>query len=396
MKNHIIRRTVAAVLALAMLAALSTSAFGFNLGERRYDIFAGDYQMQEKNQKQIEITQPVDLLNTDGTVAHPGWARQNLFRYNRESIAASPYQIKEWDYYQVSDGRYLVQLTMANIGLGAGGFVTVKDMTNGEVLLDTGVAKLLTTDRCQMPRSSKDPSKVTMALGDFDMTFDYDGFTRHLTVSGTSLKTPALTPFSVDLSLAVKPGLESITMAIPYSNNPSHFFLTNKVDSMPVTGSITIGDKKLNFEPSSSFGILDWGRGVWDHDTNWVWSNGSGYLPNGDILGWELTWGIGDTKNATETCLFYNGRAMKLGRVTCKFDPDNLMKPWVFHEENNRFEMVFTPTYDNHSDTNILELAGTDGHQVHGIWNGTVALDSGEKVQVRNMYAFCEQVNNRW
>ena len=72
------------------------------------------------------------------------------------------------------------------------------------------------------------------------------------------------------------------------------------------------------------------------------------------------------------------------------------MKPWTFHEENGRFEMTFTPFYDNHSDLNILELAGTDGHQVHGMFDGTVTLDDGTVIPVHNFYAFCEQVNNRW
>ncbi len=389
------RRALAGFLAAGILATAATPTFAFNVGERRYDVYGGQYQMAEADQKQTEITKQTNLLNKDGTVAAPGWARTNLFTYNREEIAASPYQIKEWDYYQVSDGQYLVKITLANISLGAGGFVTVIDMTTGETLLDTGVARLLTTNRCEMPRSSATPSTVTQKLANFDLTIAYDGSTRRLTAKGPAVGVLG-EPFTMDLSLQEMPDHESITIAIPYKNEPDHFFLTNKVDSMPATGTIKIGDKTLNFTPDKSFGILDWGRGVWDHDTNWVWSNGSGYLPNGDILGWELTWGIGDTNNATETALFYNGKAHKLGRVTCDFDENDLMKPWTFHEENNRFEMVFTPTYDLHSDTNVLELVGTDGHQVHGKWNGTVTLDDGTVIEVKDMYAFCEQVNNRW
>ncbi|MBQ9066381.1 MAG: DUF2804 domain-containing protein [Clostridia bacterium] len=396
MKRKGAKRSLALALALALMAALVVPSYGFKVGERAYDVYGGQYQMEEKNQKQTEVTQPTKLLNQDGTVAAPGWARTNLFEYNREDIAANPYQIKEWDYYQVSDGRYLVQITMANIGLGAGAFITVKDMVlNGEVVLDTGCARLLTATRCQMPRSSAQPSKVSQSLANFDCTIEYDGSTRHLTAKGTSF-TPFGKPFSLDLTLRELPGLESMTIAIPYKDKPDHFFLTNKIDSMPASGTVKVGDKELAFTEDRSFGILDWGRGVWNHDTNWVWSNGSGYLPNGDILGWELTWGIGDTVNATETAVFYNGKAHKLGRVTCEFDPDDLMKPWTFHEENGRFEMTFVPSYDNHSDTNVLELVGTDGHQVHGLWNGTVTLDDGTVVEVRNMYAFCEQVNNRW
>lgn len=79
-----------------------------------------------------------------------------------------------------------------------------------------------------------------------------------------------------------------------------------------------------------------------------------------------------------------------------EYDPKDLTKPWKFHEENGRFEMTFTPFYDNYSDLDILELLGTNGHQVHGYWSGTVTLDDGTVIPVNHMYAFCEQVNNKW
>lgn len=396
MKNTAFRRTISMLIALTFVLSCASSAFAFNIGTRRDDIFSGKNQFGEGIvQEQHEVTSPTNLLNEDGTVKEPGWARTNLFTYNRESIAASPYRIKEWDYYQVSDGRYLIQFTVANIGLGDGGFITIKDMKNGgNILLDTGVAMLNTPHILQMPRSSAEPSVVARKFANWNLTINYDGKTRHITAKGTTLK-PTLAPFEIDLTLTEPEDLESITMAIPYQNS-KHFFLTNKIDSMPVNGYIRVGDTEVQFTPDRTFGILDWGRGVWDHDTNWIWSNGSGYLPDGSVLGWELTWGIGDPRHATETALFYNGKAHKLGRVTIDYDPNDLMKPWTFHEENGRFEMTFTPFYDNHSDLNILELAGTDGHQVHGMFDGIVTLDDGTVIPVHNFYAFCEQVNNRW
>ena len=32
----------------------------------------------------------------------------------------------------------------------------------------------------------------------------------------------------------------------------------------------------------------------------------------------------------------------------------------------------------------------------NGIWNGTAILDDGTKVEVRDMYAFCEYCENKW
>lgn len=35
-------------------------------------------------------------------------------------------------------------------------------------------------------------------------------------------------------------------------------------------------------------------------------------------------------------------------------------------------------------------------HQVHGLWNGTVTLDDGTVLEIKDMYAFCEKVYNKW
>ena len=55
-----------------------------------------------------------------------------------------------------------------------------------------------------------------------------------------------------------------------------------------------------------------------------------------------------------------------------------------------------TPFYDNYTDMMLLNLVGMNTHQVHGLWNGTVILDDGTKLEIKDMYAFCEKVYNKW
>ncbi|MGN1118652.1 MAG: DUF2804 domain-containing protein, partial [Acutalibacteraceae bacterium] len=150
-----------------------------------------------------------------------------------------------------------------------------------------------------------------------------------------------------------------------------------------------------------TFCSLDWGRVHTPYSLVWYWGNGSTYLfdKNGEkhIFGFEITWGIGDETNATETCLFYDGKAHKIGAVDVETfpKPDGYMKPWHFVSEDGRFDMTMTPFYDNHGDTNVIVMR-MHSHQVHGKWNGTVILDDGTKLEIKDMYAFCEYVENRW
>ena len=67
---------------------------------------------------QTEITAPVKLLNDDGTLAVQGWARRNLFEYDRKLVKPRG-RLKEWDFYQISDGHYLVQVNFFNITVGS-------------------------------------------------------------------------------------------------------------------------------------------------------------------------------------------------------------------------------------------------------------------------------------
>ncbi len=71
------------------------------------------------------------------------------------------------------------------------------------------------------------------------------------------------------------------------------------------------------------------------------------------------------------------------------------MNPWRFLSQDGRFDMTMTPVYDHHTDLNLLVLR-MNCHQVHGRWNGTVILDDGTKLEIRDMAAFCEYCENKW
>ena len=46
---------------------------------------------------QHEITQNGPLLNANGTLREPGWARSLLLDYRRADVKAGKLRIKEWD-----------------------------------------------------------------------------------------------------------------------------------------------------------------------------------------------------------------------------------------------------------------------------------------------------------
>ena len=76
-----------------------------------------------------EITCPLALLDSSGSLTEPGWARSLLWDYRRAAVQASPLRIKEWDYYCVSNGRMALALTVADngyMGLGSASLLSLE------------------------------------------------------------------------------------------------------------------------------------------------------------------------------------------------------------------------------------------------------------------------------
>ena len=58
---------------------------------------------------QKEYTEPTKLLDENGNLLSPGFARHNVFEYDRSQVVPKM-RSKEWDFYQISNGKYAVQL----------------------------------------------------------------------------------------------------------------------------------------------------------------------------------------------------------------------------------------------------------------------------------------------
>ncbi len=339
---------------------------------------------------QREITSPTRLLDQSGNVAQPGYCKKNYYIYRRKDIRAPQLRIKEWDFYQISDPRYTVQITFADISMGGAGSFCLFDRATGKKL-ETAKVSLLTLGRMHLPEDANRPHSLRVQNKNFLLRADVTEEKRVLHAAGKA----GGKDFCCDLTLFVKKDLESLTMAVPFKQN-GHFYLNQKINCMPVRGTVCIENQTIAFDPKTAFGVLDWGRGVWPYHEDWYWGNGSTLLPDGRLFGFEIGWGFGDMSAASENMLFYDGKAHKIGAVSLDYDPGDPMKPWVFHSDDRRFEMTMTPEYDNYTSSRVLGLVGNRCHQVFGKWNGIAVLDDGTVLSIENMTAFCEHSDNRW
>ena len=346
-------------------------------------------QLTQGVNKQHEITNPGPLLR-DGILREPGWARKPLLEYNRDQIQSGWWRIKEWDYYAVLTEKYGVTFTFTDLGILGLINITWLDFTNQTFIVSEDF-KLLTRGNLDLPSSSLDGDLV------------YEG--KHLKLSILNdqgnrkiifkdLKFDGDTKISGELIIKKPKNQESMVIATPWKDVHGKFYYNRKLNCLPTQGEVTLGNEIYEFNPSTAYTVLDWGRGVWPYNNTWYWGSASGTV-DGVPVGFNIGYGFGDLSKATENIIFYDGIGHKLDQVTFEFDEGDYLKIWKFTSTDGRFEMTMEPILDRNATVNLLIFKSIQ-HQVFGKFSGTLILDDGTKVEITNMIGFAEKVVNRW
>lgn len=331
-----------------------------------------------------------DLLDAKGHLLEAGFAKSEVKRYRRAAISASALRIKEWDYYCVLSGSFGLALTVADNGymglLSATwlDFTTPKDTTES-ILIPFPMGRMALPESANSGDIIQTHSKMKMAFAQADGR-------RHL-----SMECPGFgggKGLQVDVTLH-QPEMDRMVIATPFPKAPRAFYYNQKINCLPAEGTAVFNGKSFAFDPATASGVLDWGRGVWTYDNTWYWGSASGHH-EGKPFGFNIGYGFGDTSAASENMVFYEGKAHKLDAVTFHIPPEGYdAAPWQFTSNDGRFEMRFTPIVDRAANMNLGLLRSVQ-HQVFGRFSGSVVLDDGSRLVIRDLPGFAEEVQNRW
>lgn len=342
---------------------------------------------------QHEITRRHDLLRPNGTLSEAGYATSLILDYDRSAIKANKFRIKEWDYYLVANRDFAVALTIADnsyMGLDSISFLDLQKPWQHT----KNSMRLFPMGRTHMPETSEYGYTESFCKNHFlsfrkekdrrFLKFHMDHFYDHKTLDG-------------EISLEDHGG-DSMVIATPFVEDPRAFYYNQKINCMAAKGYVNLGDQSHIFRPEESFGVLDWGRGVWTYKNTWYWGSSSGLL-DGVPFGFNIGCGFGDDSEATENMLFYGHKAHKLSHITFNIPTvngaDNYLEPWFFTSDDDRFKMIFHPIIDREAKTNLGILC-SDQHQVFGLYTGRVVLDDGTVLTIKDFLGFAEKVFNKW
>lgn len=363
---------------------------------------------------QHEITTKHELLDTRGKLTEPGFARSLMLNYDRNAIRAKSLRIKEWDYYLVTCDDFAVALTIDDNSYMGLDSISLLDFKTGMQITNSPM-QVMTRGKKHLPPTSEKGDTVTKGKG-YEINFYHGGDHRILKFSMERFQDNK--PITGEIRLE-NPEQDSMVIATPYKEDPLAFYYNQKIIAMPATGWVEFDGTRYEFPEGASFGLLDWGRGVWTYKNTWYWGAAQGMV-DGHRFGWNIGYGFGDTSAASENMLFYDGKAHKLSRVSFNIPTkpkvyttkggccmpsgkqmetmemiDDFMSPWNFSSDDGRFEMLFVPIMDRYSKTDV-KLICSDQHQVFGHFSGRAILDDGTVIEVQNFLGFAEKVFNKW
>lgn len=343
---------------------------------------------------QTELTLPGPLLNADGQLAQVGWSRRPLLDCNLEQAhfyrlrPLQAFRLKRWDYYAVFTPRRFFSATIADLGYAGNIFVYTLDFGTGDLHEEGLVIPL-----AQGVHLERNPEEGEASFSNLKarLHFQAEPHERRISVhwpgfdGGRGLR--------AEIRLTCAPAHESMNIVIPIGER--RFYDNTKINCLPAWGYIRHGDQQEELSPDSSFGSLDWGRGVWEYRSFWNWASASGLLPDGRTVGLNLGKGFGDLSRATENCIVIDGCLHKLGAVRFTYDPKDYMQPWRFRDDAGRLDLTLTPFKDRTARTN-LGVIFSEVHQMFGRYQGHVILDSGEMLEIRSLVGFAEEHRARW
>lgn len=343
---------------------------------------------------QHEITLPSRLLDKHGELIQKGYAKSLILDYRRADVKARKLRLKEWDYYLIYNEDFGVALTVGSVpfaGLISATFIDFKNPYESA----KSVISVFPIWRVKMPESSIVGDIIYQDIG-VNISFKHDHDARKLYMKMKNFEEGS--DLEVSIILTNEP-TDSMVIATPFKEDRNKFYYNQKIIGMKAFGEVSYKDRIYKFSSDTSFGLLDWGRGVWPYITNWYWSAGQGIVYD-KVFGFNLGYGFGDTSAATENMIFFDGIANKLDDVIFNIprNKDNefdYMKPWVITSSDKRFEADFVPIIDRSVNLSAVVLS-TDQHQVFGKFTGRAILDDGQIIELRDFLGFAEKVKNMW
>ena len=342
---------------------------------------------------QYRMLQAGPLLDERGALLEAGYALSPIKRYEREKIKAPVRKIKEWDDFVIMQDACAIHFRVSDLGQSGEDAVTFVDF---DMEFEKTVSRRITRPMGTRGLPNMDGGTVRCQGKQYEFTFRPLGNSLHVYGHMYDFGGPRR-PLLFDFILHC-PQDDAMVLCTPFKNHAEHFSYSLKSCCLPADGRVIFDDKEYLFSPAAAFGTTARNRGVLPRRCAWGWSSASGIVM-GKRFGLNLGLSCGDTEEATQNALFYDGSAHKLGNVyfheTRKNGCEDPMAPYFVTDDQERLRLTFTPLTESRSVQQDL-LTKMDRKLLFGRFSGEAQLDSKVLFKIDRLTGFMEKSNNRW
>jgi hypothetical protein len=333
-----------------------------------------------------ELREPTLLCDRRGDLNPDavGWSRSPLVTAN---LHRGWPRRKRWNFWNWISPDFVFSVTLADIDFASFCAVAFVDLRTGQRVDGMDVRR---SGYTALPEQVEQAiawrsRKMTYALvgagagGDAHVEFACDS------VQGV--------PVRADFVIHRPPGHESLNVVVPWTR--SRFQLNSKHNTLPCSGSVSVGGRRFDMHPERCHGVQDFGRGVWPYRSFWNWGVCTGVL-DGDLVGVNVggKWTTGTGSN--ENGILLGGRLHKVMEdLEWHYDPSSWMSPWrVRAPRTGMIDLTLTPTLTHTPGLN-LGVVASGGTVAFGTWSGRVCA-GGRELRIEGLVGWAEEFVHRW
>jgi hypothetical protein len=340
---------------------------------------------------QTELGDALSTVDENRRPANFGWARSPLLRYDPFLCGGSRYRITESDRYIIFSPTHLMILEILDGGIL--GYIGVSVVFLKDKKRSTQSYTVpFSLGAFELPRDSQKGSiRVQPRKGEINFAvmeggariikLDIPEFGHHQHLWGVVV-------------LSAESGFQSIVTHTPWRREKNAFRYSRRSPWYIAEGVMQLNGMEIVFSKGSSWGILDWNRGVRPRSDVRYWASACGVCGE-RLAGFNAGYGTADSGFGTENAFFVDGTLHKLDQVTFHISPNNWLKPWRFTSNDNRLEMTFTPNQERFEHNRFL-LHSLKRRQVCGSFSGKVILDNGEELEFQDLTGIAERRKTRF
>jgi hypothetical protein len=201
-----------------------------------------------------EITAAVPLCGDDGLLnpAAVGWSRTPLVSAN---LRGHWPRKKRWNFWNWISPDFVFSVTLADVDLASLCAVAFVDLRSGRRLDGMDVRR---------PGFAVFPEQVEHSLrwnsGKMSYTLADEGGDIGVEFSCANVQG---VPVRADFVIHRPRGHESLNVVVPWAR--ARFQLNSNHNTLPCSGSVTVGERRYDMHPEHCHGVQDFGRGLWPY-----------------------------------------------------------------------------------------------------------------------------------